>query len=121
MKQLALVLVLSLGAALPARAKVKITPGPEQIAIEIDGKPFTVFYVGGKDLNRSQVEAGWAIAYGDYETEQAVARAGKAGIWAGTFDQPQDWRESHHEGPAERRHGTLASLGDALREFFRFR
>jgi len=52
MKQLALVLVLSLGAALPARAQVKITPGPEQIAIEIDGKPFTVFYVGGKDLNR---------------------------------------------------------------------
>ena len=76
---------------------------------------------GGKDLNRAQVEAGWAIAYGDYETEQAVARAGKAGIWAGTFDQPQDWRESHHEGPVERRHGTLASFGDALREIFRFR
>ncbi|MBM2711746.1 thermonuclease family protein [Mesorhizobium caraganae] len=75
---------------------------------------------GGKDLNRAQVEAGWAIAYGDYETEQAVARAGKAGIWAGTFDQPQDWRESHHEGPVEKRHGTLASLGDALREMFRF-
>jgi endonuclease YncB( thermonuclease family) len=76
---------------------------------------------GGKDLNRAQVETGWAIAYGDYETEQAVARAGKAGIWAGTFDAPQDWRESHHEGPVERRHGTLASLGDALREIFRFR
>jgi endonuclease YncB( thermonuclease family) len=76
---------------------------------------------GGKDLNRAQVEAGWAIAYGDYETEQAVARAGKAGIWAGTFDQPQDWRESHHDGAVERRHGTLASLGDALREIFRFR
>ena len=52
MKQLALVFLLSIGAALPARAQVKITPGPEQIAVEIDGKPFTVFYVGGKDLNR---------------------------------------------------------------------
>lgn len=56
MKQLAdilvLSLVLSLGAALPAWAQVKITPGPEQIAVEIDGKPFTVFYIGGKDLNR---------------------------------------------------------------------
>ncbi len=76
---------------------------------------------GGKDLNRAQVEAGWAIAYGDFETEQATARAGKAGIWAGTFEEPQAWREGHHEGPAERRHGTLASLGDALREIFRFR
>ena len=52
MKQLAFVLVLSIGAALPARAQVKITSGAEQIAVEIDGKPFTVFYVGGKDLNR---------------------------------------------------------------------
>jgi len=76
---------------------------------------------GGKDLNRAQVEAGWAIAYGDFEAEQAIARTGKAGIWAGTFDQPQDWRESHHEGLAERRHGTLASFGDALREIFRLR
>ena len=76
---------------------------------------------GGKDLNRAQVEAGWAVAYGDFEIEEAAARAGKAGIWAGTFDEPHDWRESHHDGPVERRHGTLASLGDALREFFRFR
>ena len=52
MKQLALMLLLSIGSALPALAQVKITPGPEQIAVEIDGKPFTVFYIGGKDLNR---------------------------------------------------------------------
>jgi hypothetical protein len=52
MKQLALIFILSIGAALPARAQVKITQGPEQIAVEIDGKPFTVFYVGGRDLNR---------------------------------------------------------------------
>ena len=52
MKQLALIFLLSIGAALPARAQVKITSGPEQIAVEIDGKPFTVFYIGGKDLKR---------------------------------------------------------------------
>ncbi|MEP6566640.1 MAG: thermonuclease family protein [Mesorhizobium sp.] len=74
----------------------------------------------GKDLNRAQVEAGWAVAYGDFEIEEAGARAGKAGIWAGSFDEPQDWRETHHDGPAERKHGTLASIGDALREIFRF-
>lgn len=75
---------------------------------------------GGKDLNRAQVEAGWAIAYGDFETEQAAARSGKSGIWAGTFDEPHDWRESHDREMVERKHGTLASIGDALREIFRF-
>lgn len=75
---------------------------------------------GGKDLNRAQVEAGWAIAYGGFETEQAAARSGKAGIWAGTFDEPHDWRESHDHEAVERKHGTLASIGDALREIFRF-
>ena len=76
---------------------------------------------GGTDLNRAQVEAGWAVAFGDFESEEATARAAKVGIWAGTFDQPQDWRESHHDGAVERRHGTLSSLGDTLREIFRFR
>src|SRR6476620_8100330 len=51
-KQLALLAVLSMCTALPARAQVTLTQGPEQIAVEIDGKPFTVFYIGGKDLNR---------------------------------------------------------------------
>jgi hypothetical protein len=50
--KLAFLLVFSLCTALPARGQVSITQGPEQIAVEIDGKPFTVFYIGGKDLNR---------------------------------------------------------------------
>src|SRR5438445_47498 len=75
---------------------------------------------GGTDLNRAQVEAGWAVAFGDFESEEAIARAAKVGIWAGTFDQPQDWRDSHHGEVVERKHGTLASIGDAVREIFRF-
>jgi methane monooxygenase PmoA-like len=51
-KHLALVVILSLCTALPTWAQVKLTQGPEQIAVEIDGKAFTVFYIGGKDLNR---------------------------------------------------------------------
>ena len=43
---------LASASALPARAQVTLTQGPEQIAVEIDGKPFTVFYIRGKDLNR---------------------------------------------------------------------
>lgn len=75
---------------------------------------------GGTDLNRAQVEAGWAVAFGDYDSEEATARAAKVGIWAGTFDRPQDWRDSHHGDVVERKHGTLASIGDAMREIFRF-
>ncbi|TPL95006.1 thermonuclease family protein [Mesorhizobium sp. B2-3-12] len=75
---------------------------------------------GGTDLNRAQVEAGWAVAYGDFESEEAIARAARAGIWAGTFDRPQDWRDSHHGAVVERKHGRLASIGDAVREIFRF-
>jgi endonuclease YncB( thermonuclease family) len=76
---------------------------------------------GGKDLGRAQVKAGWAIAYGDYDSEEAVARATKSGVWSGTFDRPQDWRDSHHVRAAEKRHGTMASIGDAIREILRFR
>jgi endonuclease YncB( thermonuclease family) len=74
---------------------------------------------GGKDLSRAQVKAGWAIAYGDYDGEEAVARAGRSGLWAGSFDRPQDWRDRHHGQVAERRHGTIASIGDAIREILR--
>ena len=51
-KHLALLVILSLCTPLPTWAQVTLTQGPEQIAVEIDGKPFTVFYIGGKDLNR---------------------------------------------------------------------
>ncbi|RVD59161.1 thermonuclease family protein [Mesorhizobium sp. M2D.F.Ca.ET.185.01.1.1] len=75
---------------------------------------------GDTDLNRAQVQAGWAVAFGDFETEEAAARAAKVGIWAGTFEEPRDWRDSHHDAPVERKHGMLASVGDVLREFIRF-
>ena len=51
-KQLAFAAVFALSAAWPAAAQVTIAQSAEQIAVEIDGKPFTVFYIGGKDLNR---------------------------------------------------------------------
>src|SRR5687768_13048003 len=50
--KLAVLAVFILFTAQPARAQVKLTQGPEQITVEIDGKPFTVFHTGGKDLNR---------------------------------------------------------------------
>jgi endonuclease YncB( thermonuclease family) len=75
---------------------------------------------GDTNLNRAQVQGGWAVAYGDFETDETAARAAKVGIWAGSFDEPQDWRDSHRDAPIERKHGALASIGDAMRELFRF-
>ena len=51
-KQLALLAVLSVCTALPTWGQVTLTQGPEQISVEVDGKPFTVVYISGKDLNR---------------------------------------------------------------------
>jgi endonuclease YncB( thermonuclease family) len=75
---------------------------------------------GDVDLNRVLVEAGWATAYGGYEAEERKARTAKVGLWAGSFDQPQDWRRAHG-GQRESRHDTLGSLGDGFRELFRLR
>jgi hypothetical protein len=53
--------------ALPAAAQVKITPGPEKIAVEINGKPFTDFYVAGPDVTKPYL---WPLraASGTYVT-----------------------------------------------------
>jgi endonuclease YncB( thermonuclease family) len=48
---------------------------------------------GLKSLNREMILGGWAIAYGGYAAEEAAARRAKSGLWAGTFDRPQDWRK----------------------------
>ena len=47
-----LLVILSLVTAHQARAQVTLTQEQNQIVVTIDGKPFTVFYVGGANLNR---------------------------------------------------------------------
>ncbi len=74
---------------------------------------------GGSDLNRSQVESGWAVAYGDYGAEQDAARKKGAGLWAGSFERPRDWREMHG-GMAESEHATPGSILNWLRQMLRF-
>lgn len=51
------------------------------------------------DLGREIVGAGWAVADMDYGVEAARARAAHAGIWAGTFTAPAEWRRTHGEAP----------------------
>lgn len=58
-------------------------------------RPLARCAAAGADLGRQMVEAGLAVAYGGYEAEAAAARAAGRGIWAGTFEQPQEWRARH--------------------------
>ncbi len=74
---------------------------------------------GGIDLNRRQVEIGWAIAYGDYFDEEDEARSKKLGLWAGSFDRPRDWRDTHGE-MIEGEHDLKARILNSLRQIFRF-
>jgi hypothetical protein len=66
MKPACLFLLLAL-VALPAAAQVKITPGSEKISIEINGKPFSDFYITGKDVTKPYL---WPLraASGTYVT-----------------------------------------------------
>lgn len=73
---------------------------------------------GPDELNRSQVEAGWAVAYGGYDAEERDARQKEAGIWAGSFDRPQHWREMRGS-PAETEH-VPPGVFDWLRRVLRF-
>jgi endonuclease YncB( thermonuclease family) len=50
------------------------------------GRPYATCKAGGTDLNRAQVAAGWAHAddaLPALKREEAQARAGRRGVWAG--------------------------------------
>ena len=71
----------------------------------------------GRDLGRMMVEAGWAVAYGDYEVAEAAARSTGRGVWAGSFQAPRDWR-ADHRAVQEARHDWLMRLLSLLRQLF---
>jgi endonuclease YncB( thermonuclease family) len=51
--------------------------------------------VSGQDLGAWLVEEGLGVSYGGYRWEEARARLRGAGLWAGTFERPEDWRREH--------------------------
>lgn len=57
--------------------------------------------VDGADIGAALVRTGWAVATSlAYRGEERSARAAGAGIWAGPFEMPADWR-ARHPRPAE--------------------
>ena len=52
---------------------------------------------GDVELNREMVLRGWAVSFGDYEHEEAVAKQNSAGVWRGVFVRPENWRRIDQE------------------------
>lgn len=54
---------------------------------------------GSRDLGEAMVRSGFAFAYPDwaspYGAAQSEARSRKAGLWAGSFQNPRAWRDQH--------------------------
>lgn len=53
---------------------------------------------GTTDINRTMVALGFAVAYRRYSQEyvaaEAMAQAGKRGVWAGAFQRPDEYRHA---------------------------
>lgn len=55
--------------------------------------------VQGQDIGGWLVRRGWALDYPrysgrSYAADENAARMGKAGVWAGEFQRPWEWRQS---------------------------
>jgi endonuclease YncB( thermonuclease family) len=74
---------------------------------------------GAIDLNRRQVEDGWAVAWGDYTDAETLAREKRVGLWAGEFQRPRDWRVEHG-GMTEAEHDVFGRIVNWLGAIFGF-
>ncbi|GFO81222.1 MAG: nuclease [Methyloceanibacter sp.] len=80
--------------------------GGKDVACEVVGKDSYGRVLGlcsanGTDLNETMVHDGWALAFVKYSNlytaQQRSAEAAEAGLWAGTFIKPWDWRHGELE------------------------
>jgi len=60
------------------------------------GRLLVTCIAGGVDINAAMVRGGMAVSYGAYANEERIARQAKAGLWAGDFERPSDYRREEH-------------------------
>jgi endonuclease YncB( thermonuclease family) len=71
-------------------------------SIETDryGRAVAVCRIGALEINGEMVRMGWAVAYArhsfSYVRLEAEARRAKRGIWAGSFETPENYRARLH-------------------------
>jgi endonuclease YncB( thermonuclease family) len=70
------------------------------------GRPVAICFVDGTDIGAVMVEEGLAVAYRKYSKKyvpnEQRARAGKRGLWSGTFEMPWHYRARVRKGTALR-------------------
>lgn len=59
-------------------------------------RPLVTCYIDDLDINALMVSSGYAVAYGDYKTEERAAKSKKQGVWQGRFMRPQEWRRMYY-------------------------
>ncbi|PZQ13614.1 MAG: nuclease [Ancylobacter novellus] len=62
------------------------------------GRPVAICRLGSVDLSAEMIRRGWAVDFvrysrGRYEAEQDAAQVAGAGLWAGDFEVPWEWRK----------------------------
>lgn len=79
------------------------------------GRTVAVCRKGVEDLNGWLVAQGHAIAYRTYSQEyvdqEVEAKRAKRGIWAGTFQEPTDWRKAKRAGGEDTRPAPAPTAG----------
>lgn len=64
---------------------------------DVYGRLVATCTVEGNDIGEAMVRAGWAVDFkryskGTYAAAEKDARDNRRGLWAGTFDRPEDHR-----------------------------
>ena len=78
------------------------------------GRQLVTCFRGELNVNRELVLRGMAVSFGDYEAEERRAREAHAGVWAGDFARPGEWRRSHKAGFED----EAPHMPSFLRQFF---
>lgn len=82
------------------------TPACRGIERDRYGRLVAVCEAGGTDLGAAMVASGLAVAYRRYShayvTEETDARNARRGMWAGSFETPEDWRAARRSRAVRR-------------------
>ncbi|MCA0316583.1 MAG: thermonuclease family protein [Proteobacteria bacterium] len=86
-----------------ARALIAMVAGQQVTCDRRDmdrfGRTVATCRVEAVDLAQAMVSAGHAVSFGGYYSEEAQARAGRRGLWAGEFMRPREWRDRGRPHP----------------------
>jgi endonuclease YncB( thermonuclease family) len=74
--------------------------GRARVTCEVEGRDryrrrLARCMANGSDLNEAMVRDGWALGYRAHAGLEREARNARRGMWAGTFERPEDWRKAH--------------------------